>query len=307
MLPEFVIIGAQKSGSTFLQLCLQEHPDIFLPKDEIPFFENPDYKNSSLGDLKKYFKNFHDRIKGIKRPNYLAKPEVPKRIQKDLPDAQLIVVLRDPIERAISAYFHNIKYGFIPPVPVEEGMRNIINGKYADEYPRSNEIIEFGYYYKHLRRYTYYLEKGDLLVLKSSEMFQNKRSTITNVYNFLGVDVNYEPLNTNKRPQKVVYNINRLKILQSINNNLYEYFDKGKRLRKREMGILDNLKVYSIKVFDYLIFRHFYSNKKPCISEELYESLKTMYHKDVQKLSEFTELDFSDWLRYEGYKERFSG
>lgn len=105
MLPNFLIIGAQKSATTFLLRCLREHPDVFVPSGEIPFFEDPDY---SQGDIESFARLFargcHKKAVGLKRPNYLHKPECPERIHRHIPSARLIVILRDPIERAISAY-----------------------------------------------------------------------------------------------------------------------------------------------------------------------------------------------------------
>jgi hypothetical protein len=126
MLPNFVIIGAQKSASTFLQVCLSDHPNVFLPNGETPFFESPDYEQSNVSDLERIFEKRSEKRIGIKRPNYIGKPEVPKRIEFHLPHAKLIAVLRNPIDRAISAYYHNINYGFIPPINVENGIRKII-------------------------------------------------------------------------------------------------------------------------------------------------------------------------------------
>ena len=123
MLPNFVIIGAQKSASTFLQVCLSEHPDVFMPPGETPFFESPDYENSDISRLESLFNNRSESKLGIKRPSYIGKPEVPKRIEYHLPDAKLIAVLRNPIDRAVSAYFHYINNGFIPCINLEKGAR----------------------------------------------------------------------------------------------------------------------------------------------------------------------------------------
>src|SRR3954453_11545774 len=108
-MPSFVVIGAQKSASTFLQTCLADHPDVFMPKGELAFFESPDYERATLTDLRRLFEGRLERRLGFKRPNYLCKPEVPARLAKDLPDALLLSVLRKPLDRAISAYFHYIR------------------------------------------------------------------------------------------------------------------------------------------------------------------------------------------------------
>lgn len=125
MLPNFIIIGAQKSASTFLQACLNDHPDIYMPYGETPFFESPDYERNNIRDLEKIFVDRDEKCIGIKRPTYIGKPEVPERILAHLPNAKLIAVLRNPIDRAISAYFHNINYGFIPAIDVETGSKSL--------------------------------------------------------------------------------------------------------------------------------------------------------------------------------------
>jgi len=154
MLPNFVIIGAQKSASSFLQACLNDHPDIYLPHGETPFFESPDYEQSDIRELQRIFEKRSEKCLGIKRPNYIGKPEVPKRIASHLQNAKLIAVLRNPIDRAISAYYHNIKFEFIPPIDIEIGMRKLIwEPSFSAKYKRSPEIIELGFYCKYLSKY----------------------------------------------------------------------------------------------------------------------------------------------------------
>src|SRR5690348_3927297 len=108
--PNFLIIGAEKAGTTFLHQALRLHGDVFMPSDEIPFFEDPDY--GAPGAWQEFSKLFEPgagkRAIGLMRPNYLHKPECPARIHKHFPDAKLVVMLRDPVERAISAYNHNV-------------------------------------------------------------------------------------------------------------------------------------------------------------------------------------------------------
>ena len=82
MLPNFIVVGAQKSASTFVQVCLAEHPDIFMPSTEIPFFVSPDYEQKSINNLKHFFIGRTEKMLGIKRPDYIGKPEVPERIRK---------------------------------------------------------------------------------------------------------------------------------------------------------------------------------------------------------------------------------
>ena len=123
---DFMIIGAQKSCSSYVHFCLLDHPEVYIPEEEIPYFENPDYENKDLTKIKLDSCKEYKMI-GIKRLNYLGEDEVPKRIFKNNPKIKLIAILRNPIERAISAYFHNIKYGFIPVINLEKGLLKILN------------------------------------------------------------------------------------------------------------------------------------------------------------------------------------
>ncbi len=153
MLPQFVIVGGQKCGTTYLHLVLKQHPEIYCPKQEIPFFQKPDY-NPKI--IEQYFNNLNknkSKIFGIKRPDYLGTVGIEKRIAKHIPDAKLIVVIRNPIDRLRSAYFHYIKTGFLPINELNKGIKLLLNGKLKKNYPRSNELIKYGHYYKHIKRY----------------------------------------------------------------------------------------------------------------------------------------------------------
>ena len=153
MFPTFLIIGAQKSATTFVHKCLREHPDVFMPNGETRFFENPEHLQTDITQFEALFRNVsQEQAIGIKRPDYLAKPECPPRIYQHIPHAKLLVILRNPVERAISAYFHLMNCSFIPIRPAEEGLTKILDGEYKDLYPKSREIIEYGFYYKHLMR-----------------------------------------------------------------------------------------------------------------------------------------------------------
>jgi hypothetical protein len=177
MLPNFKIMGAEKSGSTFLHKCLAEHPEVFMPDQETPFFENSAYRFIDFREFEKLFNNSDNaKAVGIKIPTYLTYPECPKRVIKHIPNAKIIVLFRNPVDRAVSAYFHQMKVGFIPVKKIEKGFRNLLKGKY-NKYPRAEEIITFRYYYKHLKKYLKYFKRKIILVL----YYDNLKSNPTNL------------------------------------------------------------------------------------------------------------------------------
>lgn len=150
----FFVIGAQKAGSTFLQDMLATHPRIFIPRPELPDFEDPDYGATGLAGLGAHYPpEVHDRVLGLKRPNYLAAPEVPPRVAAAYPDARIVVVVRDPIKRLVSAWWHYVRYGAVPLLPPGEGIRRLLAGELRSAHPRADELLDFGRYATHLTRW----------------------------------------------------------------------------------------------------------------------------------------------------------
>src|SRR6188508_2795579 len=104
MLPTFIGIGAQRAGTTWAYNCLAEHPQVFMTrKKELHFF----YVNYSRG-LDWYAAQFAGAGSAVARgeitPDYLYHPEALSNIARDVPDVRLFVILRNPIDRAVSAY-----------------------------------------------------------------------------------------------------------------------------------------------------------------------------------------------------------
>ncbi len=296
MLPTFVIIGAQKSASSFLQECLAVHPDIFLPAGETPFFESPDYEQSTIADLELLFAGRPERCRGIKRPSYLGKPEVPARITKHLPDAQLIAVLRNPVDRALSAYYHYINAGFLAPLDVETGMPKLISSPaFTASYKRASEIIEFGYYSKHLRRYSHYLDSGRLLVLLHEDIVADPLASIQRAYDFLGVEPEFVPTSLSSRPQEVIYSVPRLRILTLRNRFLYNYSEDGTRAFPRELSLLGKIIAGSIATFDRHLLSRCFNGRKPVLGPDLHRMIYDLYADDIGDLESQIDRDLSAW------------
>jgi len=298
MNPDFIIIGAQKAATTFLQSCLRDHPDVFMPKGETTFFESPDYElaNGDIANLHELFEGRSEKHFGIKRPNYIGKPEVPARIEHHLPDAKLIAVLRKPLDRAISAYHHNINLGFIPPIDIEEGMRLILTKKsFSEKYKRASEIIEFGYYYKYLNKYSHYINNKQLLILLHEDIIFNKLEAIKKVYKYLDVDVHYIPKSINTKPQAIVYNMKRQKYLRIKNHILYEYHLDRTRISLKKCNIIRKIIVWPLVIIDMKILSVFFRNNKPEISTDLRYMLYDKYKKDIESLETLFNINLINW------------
>ena len=107
--PDFIIVGAQKGGTTSLAYHLDKHPDIYVDPAEVHFFENPHFfdDNNEIKNPNQYqsfFKRTKKKIKGDKTPCYMYLRPAIHRIHKYAPNTKLIILLREPIQRCFSEY-----------------------------------------------------------------------------------------------------------------------------------------------------------------------------------------------------------
>ncbi|GAA0486502.1 hypothetical protein GCM10008986_09880 [Salinibacillus aidingensis] len=292
---DFMIIGAQKSASTFIHRCLEEHPEVYMPQDEISVFENPDYHMEGLKKLETIIENSNAPIKGIKRPNYLAKEECPKRIRGYSENIKLIVVLRNPVNRTISAYYHYMRMGFLPITPLEEGIKSILNGSLSKKYQSAKDIIEYGYYYKHIDLYLKYFNKNQILVMFDEDIKMDSINTLKRVYNFLGIqNKTYIPNSLTKKPNMGMYNLNRLRINKIKNKIIYKYNKTNTRLTQRS-GPIINLSKILFRGIDELVLKRIFSEKKPELSFEIKSKLYSVYEEDLNNLEKLLKINLSHW------------
>ena len=211
--PDFLIIGAQKSGTTWLWSMLNEHPETELPiEKEIHYFGGIEnyrkgkewyynhFKNLAAGKLTgeastTYLYDFmpywHNSSKQLEFDGTL--PSIPELIARELPDIKILVVLRDPVWRAVSAYKHWMRNGErIVPSPIL-GVKSVAlaNPKYR--------IIEYGFYAKYLKLWKKFVpaERMKILVFEE-DIIKYPYRTLESVYKFLGLSSNYVPNNVER-------------------------------------------------------------------------------------------------------------
>jgi len=300
MLPNFLIIGAQKSGTTFVHECLREHPDIFMPRSEVRFFEDPDYHESGFQQFEALFaKVRHQKAIGIKRADYLAKPECPARIHEYIPSARLIVTLRSPVQRAISAYFWYMRMGYIPLARPEEGMRAILDASYTRSYPKSQDIIDYGFYGQQLQRYLRYFDREQMLILLLTRLRADPLESIRGLYRFLEVDQHYLPRARGRTWKSAIYSPSRIRFRRLFNPLIYSYcFENGRVTNLCSRGnVVSTLLGYAIGGTDRLLLARLCRNDKPSLSVPLRKRLLDVYREDVARLEHLLGTDLSGWRR----------
>src|SRR5439155_16486860 len=125
-----------------------------LEADEVPYFEDPFYDRSPPDAFAAVFASADPHRRwGIHRPDYLGLEPCAARIHAYDPNCRIVVALRDPVSRAVSAYFWYVQFRMLPLVPLNEGLRRLLDGWTDDDAPHATEILDFGRYGHHLQRY----------------------------------------------------------------------------------------------------------------------------------------------------------
>ena len=198
-LPGFIVIGAQKAGTTSLFKTLRQHPAVVPAfKKEIKFFDC----NYVLG-LDWYRAHFPYQsemkagcLSGEASPHYIAHPLTPQRIARTLPEVKLIALLRNPVERAYSHYQLNVRRGR-EPLSFEEAiekepdrLRKVLEVITLDEsYPLYNFLhysyLNKGLYAEQLQRWFEVFPRHQILVLQSEVFFAQPEQSFAQVLDFL--------------------------------------------------------------------------------------------------------------------------
>jgi hypothetical protein len=267
LLPDFLLIGAMRSGTSYLHYLLTRHPSIAPAfTKEILYFSNYDGNyDKGLSWYRAHFplkakKDFAVQLQkrkfltGEASPVYIYHPAVPQRILDVIPKTKLILVLRNPIDRAFSQYNKACKLGnetlpfdeaarLIEDVPFEEANRIAIEGlehskpfwlkMRRDNYPRTehshnNAYLCWGVYVNYLEYWLQYFDKDEIHVVRSEDMYENPGLAVQPVFDFLGLPPyemdEYKPL-YKPRDYKVMSSETRKRLVdyfKPYNERLYE-------------------------------------------------------------------------------------
>ncbi|MCB8943686.1 MAG: sulfotransferase domain-containing protein [Ardenticatenaceae bacterium] len=237
MLPNFLIIGAQKSGTTWLAEQLGQHPDVFMATGEVHFFDKDYHYHKGVQWYEQHFVAANkQKAVGEKTPDYLWAngqgveghlADVHCHIHDLLPDVKLIVVLRNPVNRAISAVNHIIRSGRVSP---RCGIDDLLMGQYK-HLVAGHGVLEYGRYHEQLQAYLKLFGREQLLVLIFEEdVTANPSKGLQKVCRFLGIDPDFpfvsqaEKKNANTHSRVRLYLNYYLPVLRSFTRPLDKIF-----------------------------------------------------------------------------------
>jgi hypothetical protein len=194
----FIGIGAQKSGTSWVYSCLYDHPEICAPIKELHFFSRPRW-SKGVAWYENHFRSCdHGVLRGEFSTSYLYTPGTAERIKSLYPEVKLIAILRNPIDRAFSQYRNAIKGG------------EIHESCTFDTYCKTEKsVLEQGLYAEQLARYDALFTREQILVLVYEDTKKDPVGFMRRIYEFLGVDATFvsgmvqSEVNIARTPRKV--------------------------------------------------------------------------------------------------------
>lgn len=189
---QFLVIGAQKSGTTSLFQYLKAHPSIYMPaKKEVAFFARDRLFDMGVSYyLSEFFGNVaQGQIAGEASPQYMCFSKCPERIANAFPEVKLLAVLRNPIDRAFSHYRMALRREYRLPT-FADCIASQINRPLPadDDVDQETEFVSFGEYGRILSNYLRYFDRRQIQLVWSEELSSRTELVMQQIFRFLQVD-----------------------------------------------------------------------------------------------------------------------
>lgn len=297
-MPNFLIIGTQKAGTTAINYYLKEHPQIYMsPTKEPGFFDfegesvnfcGPGDEYSyrfAINDISAYrnlFRNVNDEVAiGEATTWYLQSIKAPERIKYYIPNVKLIVILRNPVDRAYSAFLHAMRDNREPIDDFAQALDE------EDKRIKSNwgflwRYKYMGFYATQLKRYFKLFDRNQIKVYLFEDYKNNPTEILKDIFHFLNVDETFTseivtPKNISGIPKsKALYTFLRK------NNSVKSFFKPFIPSRFRKQMISQLMQKNMLK---------------PTRSLEIQLKLREIFREDILELQELLQRDLSKWLK----------
>ena len=281
-LPNLLIIGAAKCGTTSLHFYLDQHPEVLMarPDDkpgrekEMRFFWRDDWRER-LGWYEQHFESTVP-VRGEATPSYTHYPlfpDVPRRIHSVIPETKLIYVVRDPIERIVAHWAQT----------QEDGQRAPLEVALADYNRPDHPLVCASKYATQIERYLEYFPPEQLLVLDMNKLRTRRLETIQETFRFLGVDDHYRSpafnsqLNT-RRDKKAITRSGKL-LLDRVFEPVGGTMPVG--VRQRAAPVLRRLLSRSVRT--------------PQLEERTASKIEELLRPEVDRFRRLTGMEFASW------------
>jgi hypothetical protein len=278
---DFFLVGAPKAGTTSIYSYFKKNPGIFVPQVKEPhYFSCPEVKNTyykvNFIDSKNEYESLFEGAKNTQKTgdfstSYLYEQQAPYRIKETCPNANIIVMLRDPVERAISHYLMDVRDGY-----QERPLIECIRGQKEGVKLYYKEYVEKGMYYKQIKRFKSIFEEEKIGVWLFRELKKDTREVVREMFKFVGLKANYNIENfTRKNQYKKINSETVKKVLNTrLAKNISSFIPSSIKKRAKRALI---------------------STDKPKLYEARYK-LSEIYRDEVNKVQKLIKKDISHWL-----------
>ena len=269
--PNFFIVGAIRSGTTSLYEYLKDVPSVYMSTIKEPGYFSKSVDTALLltnpiRSKEKYLKLFenvqNETAIGEASPTYLWDPQAPKLIHQQVPDARIIMILRDPVARSYSHYLMGLGIGN-ETLPYKEAMQKAL----ASENDYSSRIAMAGFYSEQVSRYLNLFPRENIKIFIFEEFIQDTKKSVQEVLDFLNVDT------TIPDDVKIVDNTFDLPV-----GGISKHFIRNKILRAAVRELMPGDSAANLRK----IFRK--TSKKPPLSNFDKKLVEEIYREDAKKL-----------------------
>lgn len=300
ILPNTFLIGAQKSATTSVYRWIAQHPDVLGPNfvKDFPFFFDDSIFTKGLDYLSSLYENEYNGEKVVLQGNvhYIFYEKALKNISEFNPDAKFILIIRNPIERAMSAHKFAIKMQW-ESLDFKEAVEAETSRMASNELKTLSELtyLNHGLYHKQIENFLKYFKKEQLKVIVYDDLEKDTAKVVDDLFGFLGVQTDFVPefkvANVtgelrSKAVQSFFYKDSIAKTIFFDNKVVDTIFPE--RFRKKVWSIISvlNTKKPQKKV-DYLAE----------LDSRTKERLKAYFKDDIAGLQAFLNRDLSIWMK----------
>lgn len=298
-MPNFLIIGAAKSGTSALYHYIRHHPEIYMsPRKETHFFafENIEPATNGPGDtvpgavtkMDEYLSLFagvkHEKVIGEASPTYIYLPRACERIKIHTPEAKMVAILRNPTDRAYSAFMHLIRDGREPVADFAQALEK------EDDRIRQNwgpiwHYKRGGLYYDQVLRYFQMFGRDQVRIYLYDDFNKSPHAVLADIFTYLGVSDSWIP-DISVRPN--VSGVPKNKLMHKWMQDLFLRPNIAKAVSRRlipervRWRVTTQMRTWNVA-------------KRP-LPAHIRPQLNEYFRDDIQKLSQLIERDLSHWL-----------
>lgn len=290
VVPDFFVIGAYRCGTTSLYRSLRQHPQIFLPLEKEPNFYavdgNPD-ASDVLRSRSTVSGTAYDALyaaagpyekTGDISPEYLRNPRVAPRLAQVAPNAPLVAVLRNPIERAWSDYLLHIRDGNERCDRLRDALAEQAERQLVDH--RAGHYLDSGFYAAQLARYYALFPRSQVQVHLFEDLMADRQAVLSEVFRHVGVDPSFAP-----EPEAAV-NASGIPDSKALAAVL--------RARKVVRPLVNRALIERARpAWERFLSRRL---RRPVLDHDDWALLAGIYHDDVLRLGDLLDRDLSHWL-----------